>query len=118
MSSDYFGIGETVHYVIGAMFDTLRGTGRTSDLIELVEPGDCVVFVNHKQARQFNERNWKNGVYIVVSDTLYGIPQETRGLPIKRLILDHVLVEKLYLDAICDVERNIRRTQADYSRSR
>ncbi len=115
-TGDKFGFGDAVIRLVRDFINGIRGTGRTKHLISIVEPGDCIVFTTFKQYKQFMDRCHVEGVYGIVVSSLDHIQRETSGMEINKLIIDHVFVEKLYLDALYNTQRYIDEVESYYSR--
>lgn len=115
-NGDKFGFGNALIHLVHEFTNGLRGTGRTKHLVNIVEPGDCVVFATLKQYEQFMDRCYVEGVHGIVVSSLDHIQRKTRGMEINRLIIDHVFVEKLYLDALYNTQRYIDEVESYYSR--
>lgn len=114
---DFFGIGAAVRGAVHIYFQSARGTGRTSTLVESLKDGDRVVFTNQAEARRVERLLRDRGVEaecIVVSMREPGAIFK-RGTSQGRTILDHTWVEQFYLNALEDAQRHLAHLERESS---
>ena len=95
---DFFGIGSAVKGTVNIYFQSARGTGRTTNLIESLDDGDRVVFSSSKEAKRVEKLCRERGINIL---TLIADPKKLGdimqwGTSQKRTIFDHSFVEEYY----------------------
>lgn len=105
---DHFGIGAAMRAMLVNYSQSARRTGRTTSLLDDVEPGDRVVFANSKHAREFQQLlrerfrsmrvDPKNAEQIscVVVDPKEPHKVFELGTPKGRTIFDHTWIEMFY----------------------
>ncbi|MEC8233150.1 MAG: hypothetical protein VX061_17110 [Pseudomonadota bacterium] len=106
---DKYGFGGLVRNLIKRARDDMRQTGRTTSMLERVQPNDIVVFHRHDQAKYFERmaRNAGKEVRTTVVDPSDLSTLSERCPPNKwRVVLDHEWVE-LY------IEQSVRRSCED-----
>lgn len=106
--SDMHGIGPGMAAVIRLYIMTARGTGRTTEMLSAVNPGDRIVFSSTGEKRRVSQLlkdSGTEGVDLIV------LPvhrlHELSSMPIVegRTFLDHTLIEEFYLSAMRDAEK-------------
>jgi hypothetical protein len=114
---DDFGIGVAALGALRAVLMAMRGTGRTTRLIESLQDGDRVVFTNEREARRVErlaKDRGKDIAWCVVDpkkpNDVYGYPQ-SRG----RLRFDHTWLEQYYEAELHSAAIRIRHIQDNAS---
>lgn len=97
--SDFFGIGNAVRGALEIYFRSARRSGRTTALIEHLQDGDRVVFLNQKHAEHFQRQARQLGKEIEIAvcpvNDLHRIMDRPGSA--NRLFLDHSWIEEFYL---------------------
>jgi hypothetical protein len=96
--SDFFGIGAALEGAMEIYFRSARQSGRTTSLIDSLQPGDRVVFRNMQELimfeRKCKEREIKvDCIYVNPSNPLMSF---NRGPSKGRTIFDHAWIEDFY----------------------
>lgn len=103
MSSDFFGISPAIVTLMERLFESSRGTGRTTSLLEQVKDGDAVVFVRRNEGERFERECRGRGVRV---SCIVIHPRDAGQLPSLeklrgfrgRLHFDHEWIESYYLE--------------------
>tara|TARA_R110002124_G_scaffold190189_1_gene357461 strand:+ start:493 stop:909 length:417 start_codon:yes stop_codon:yes gene_type:complete len=116
---DAFGIGNAIIGAARVYFQSARRTGRTSALLESLQPGDRVVCLTTQQAQHLRQRIKEQDI----DATVIVVPTEKperifeQSTSIGRTIFDHVWVEQYYLNqlqrAACDID-SLQRQSSGY----
>jgi hypothetical protein len=115
---DMFGIGAAMKAMTRVYFQSARGSGRTTMMIDSLHEGDRVVFSNARERERveklIRDRGLKDVKCIVVP------PREPtrafeRGTSQGRTIFDHSWVEQFYEDRIKDASGEIDWLQTELS---
>lgn len=114
---DHFGIGQAMKGMARCYFQTSRGTGRTTSLLESLKDGDRVCCASSKEAdritRLLRQRNVEAQVIAVDPNTPQRIFE--RGTPEGRTIFDESWVEQYYLRALEAAAKDIDDFQREAS---
>lgn len=116
---DIFGIGSAVKAAAEIYFNCARRTGRTTALIKTLKPGDRVYFASHDMSQWFKRRLREHGVEGVECEVwnMHRIEQNDKHQRCNgRAILDHTLIEALYLQAIDDKSKFIKQIEDAFSK--
>lgn len=113
---DLFGIGNAIKSCAQIYFRSAIQTGRTTALINSLKAGDRVYLETYEQVRWFESRLKDFGVEGIVclvwSKT--GIRDNFRfGKAEGKAVLDHRLIEAMYLKAIDDCSQRIQMIEND-----
>ena len=106
---DHFGIGSAVKSVAEVYFRSARRTGRTSSLVASVKNGDCIIFIDSREADRVKRLCRERGVEvecIVIDPKQAEQVYERKPLP-GRTIFDHSWVEQYYRIAIDRAQQSI-----------
>lgn len=107
-SPDIYGIGTAIESAVEIVRVCARAAGRTTLLLDLLQDGDCVVFGEQENGRQFHHacmhRGLKN-IRIVISDPreYYRVHEKLR-MEKGRVFFDHVWIEKYYAHAFAEAK--------------
>lgn len=114
---DIFQTAKDIISIMDIFFFGRRATGRTTRLIQVVQPGDIVIFSNHEQKRTFEyharDQNKKIGRGISDIRTMvcgaapYFLAERLKGIEANNIYFDHVWMEKYYEATILDAEKTI-----------
>lgn len=96
---DMYGISNAITGGLHIYFQTSRGSGRTASLVESVKDGDCICFMDHKEASRVERLCQERGINItyMVVDPRNISDAFKRGPSKGRFIFDHSWVEVYYL---------------------
>lgn len=116
--SDIFGIGNAIKTALGMYRVMARRTGRTTNLINSLKPGDRVVVTNSAEKKRLEslcrERGLGDVCFTVCDPTkpenLFNKPP-SKG----RTIFDHTWVEEFYQNAVERAETSIDYFQRELS---
>lgn len=115
--SDFFNIGSAIKGAIHILYQSMRCSGRTTNLVKSLKCGDRVVCLNNKDANLLKGKLKDfgvDGVEILVRNprdlNLNGV-----GTAQGRTVFDHRFVEEWYLDAIEDAGSVLHRFEQDLS---
>lgn len=116
---DQFGIGNTIMAMINVYYESARGTGRTSLLIDNLRSGDRVVFMNAKEAKRVQRLCMDKGIKIEIIITDPRTPERIfeRGRSKARTFFDHGFIEQYYIYLIERAQDILDRLQKDNSTS-
>lgn len=116
---DHFGICHAAQSVLEIYFRSGKGTGRTTSLVQSVKDGDRVVFVDIRQARQFErlckERGVEPETHSCPASEAHRLVDRPSVPGYGRLILDHVWVEEYLRQAMQQACNDITRLQTQMS---
>lgn len=100
--SDFFGIGASIKGSLNILFQSMRATGRTINLVKSLKEGDRVICVNQGDVHYLKSRIRDFGI-----EGVEVIAKNPRNLDLKgvgtaqgRTMFDHRFVEEFYKDAI------------------
>jgi len=115
---DFFGIGNAIKACAKIYFRSAIQTGRTTALIHSLKEGDRVYFRKHEEAKWFERRLKDFGVQgvdcLAWSKIDVGV-NFRQGKAKGNAVLDHMLIEEMYLKAIDDCSRNIKGIEDELS---
>lgn len=114
---DIFGIHAAIQGAVETYLRCARGTGRTTNLIEALQNGDCVCFISQAEAEHVKRKCKSRGVEIETEVVNPLTPERifNREHYQKRYILDHRWVEEYYRNRIKDVSKDIQFFQEEKS---
>tara|TARA_R110002124_G_scaffold163667_3_gene331041 strand:- start:1475 stop:1900 length:426 start_codon:yes stop_codon:yes gene_type:complete len=115
---DLFGIGNAIKACAQIYFRSAIQTGRTTALIHSLKAGDRVYFESHQQSRWFESRLKDFGVegIVCMAWSKRDIGDNFRcGKAEGKAVLDHELIEAMYLKAIDDCSQRIQMIENDLS---
>lgn len=115
---DIFGIGTSIRSFCEIYSQTARRTGKTTQMIHMVNSGDRICFLSRAEADRVSKlckEQGKNVICLTVQlDKLHQILRGAR--PIEgRTIFDHSLVEELYIRAIDRCGKDITQLESELS---
>ena len=116
---DAFGIGNAIIGAARVYFQSARRTGRTTALLESLQPGDRVVCLSTQQAQHLRQRIKDQNIDATVIVVPTEIPERVfeQRTSIGRTIFDHAWVEQYYLNqlehAVSDID-SIQRQSSGY----
>lgn len=113
---DDFGIGAAALGAFRAVLLAMRGTGRTTRLIERYQPGDRVIFTTTREAERVariaKEKHGKNMDWSVCDPkapgSVFSLP---RGTPKGRMHFDHSWLEDFYEHKLATAGNELRHIQ-------
>lgn len=96
---DFFGIGPALQGVVRSYFLGGRRSGRTTRLVDSLQDGDRVVFIDSRQADRFKRlcKEQDKEVVCIVIDPKNTHAIFDRGPSQGRTIFDHTWVEQFYV---------------------
>lgn len=115
---DHFGIGAAIYGAVRIYTITSRRTGRTTSLVESLKDGDRVVFATDEEARRVARLCMDLGVKIdtvVLGDRHPSELCRERGVSQGRTLFDHSWVERWYLRAIEEAQKELDFAQQQLS---
>lgn len=102
---DFFGIGVAVQAMLRVYFQSARGTGRTTALLERVRSGDRIVFAGSREAERVRRICLARGLdvecRVVDPSDPYRVREQGRAQG--HTFFDHTLVEQCYAHAVADL---------------
>lgn len=106
---DHYGIGQAIYAACLIYFRSARGTGRTESLIKSVKDGDCICFSDSKEAKRVERLCKERGVKVscIVDDPKYPSRVLKYRSTSGRMLFDHTWIEKYYLLAIENAQKEI-----------
>lgn len=102
--SDFFGIGASIKGSLNILFQSMRATGRTTNLVKSLKEGDRVICINQDDARYLKSRIRDFGIegVEVITKNPRNLDFKGTGTAQGRTIFDHRFVEEFYKDAVED----------------
>jgi hypothetical protein len=106
---DHFGIGAALQSIAQVYFRSARQSGRTTSLVESVKDGDRIVFADSVEAERVRRLCLERGVTVkcIVAEPKNPGRVFERGTSEGRTLFDHSWVERYYLSAIENAQRDI-----------
>lgn len=115
---DHFGIGVAMKALLRTYFQSARASGRTHSLVESVQPGDRIIFLDEKDAKHVHRLLRQIGKVDV--ECLVCRPSDTHKLmsyprPRGRALFDHRWIESWYTHTIEHAVKEIDEMQREFS---
>lgn len=94
--SDFFGVGASIKGSLNILFQSMRATGRTTNLVKSLKEGDRVICINQDDSRYLKNRIRDFGIegVEVIAKNPRNINLEGIGTAQGRTIFDHRFVEE------------------------
>lgn len=114
---DIFGIEPMIRGVMNCLFRSHRGSGRTSNMLKLVEDGDTIVFSNMQEANRIKYilLTMKKDVTTIVCSPkkLDELFNRLYGRNTGKIIFDHEWLEKYYINTFENASSMLSRFQKE-----
>ena len=121
---DIYGIGLAARGAVLVFLRSMRGSGRTSDLLDIVREDDLIVFADKNEAESVQNAYRVDHPdvllhYIVVEPTqekLIELYERARSRAASRLLFDHGWLEQYYVNVLDKARQNLESLSGDVTR--